>query len=124
MRTLLIFCAMTALGCAEAKKQARLGLVGGASTAGPANPGMPNMMPVHPDPISSVLTAVGTAAASRAVGGCVSQCIPGTTCNERTGMCEVLPCRGQCRSDEVCENDRCVPGLQPNLKIDQRVTPE
>jgi hypothetical protein len=115
---------LAALGCAEAKKQARLGLVGGSSYSGPANPGMPNMMPVHPDPVSAVAAAVGTAAVSRSVGGCLSQCPPGTTCNAQTGLCDTLPCRGMCRDDEVCESDRCVPGLQPNLKIDQRRTPE
>jgi hypothetical protein len=120
----VIACALMALSCAEAKKQARLGLVGGSSSAGLANPQMPNMMPVHPDPVSAVAGAVGAAVASKAVGGCLSQCPPGTACNQQTGLCDTMPCRGMCRDDEVCESDRCVPALKPNLQIDTRITPQ
>ena len=61
---------------------------------------------------------VGMAAASRMLGGCIASCPPGTTCNPQTGLCDTLPCRGQCAANEICENDRCVP-LAP-LIIDQR----
>jgi hypothetical protein len=124
VRLTFIACALVALGCAEAKKQARLGLVGGSSYAGPANPQMPNVMPVHPDPVSAVGAAVGAAMVSKAVGGCLSQCPPGTACNQQTGLCETMPCRGMCRDDEVCESEKCVPALKPNLQIDTRITPQ
>jgi hypothetical protein len=58
--------------------------------------------------------ALGASAASRASGGCYAMCTNGTVCNERTGLCEVLPCRGQCSSNEHCEQTfsetKCVPG--------------
>jgi hypothetical protein len=58
--------------------------------------------------------AVGAAAVNRASGGCIAACVGGTGCNARTGLCEPLPCRGQCQSGERCADDftggRCVPG--------------
>ena len=58
--------------------------------------------------------ALGAAAVSRASGGCVAICTNGTVCNEKTGLCRVLPCRGQCDADEHCEDSftgsKCVPG--------------
>ncbi len=50
-------------------------------------------------------------------GGCVATCTNGTACNQKTGLCEVLPCRGRCGADEHCEDNftggRCVPGAGP-----------
>ena len=58
--------------------------------------------------------AVGAAALNRANGGCFAVCTAGTACNPRSGLCEVLPCRGQCESGEHCEDNftggKCVPG--------------
>jgi hypothetical protein len=58
--------------------------------------------------------ATGSAVAARAAGGCIATCANGTTCNPRTGSCEVLPCRGLCASDQHCENSfaesKCIPG--------------
>src|SRR5207248_10573007 len=58
--------------------------------------------------------AVGTAVAERAAGGCIAMCTTGTSCNPRTGLGEVLPCRKQCLATEHCEQtftgDKCVPG--------------
>jgi hypothetical protein len=58
--------------------------------------------------------ALGASAANRAAGGCYAICTNGTSCNPRTGLCEVLPCRGRCASDEHCEETfaetKCVPG--------------
>lgn len=49
----------------------------------------------------------------RASGDCFTICNPGTTCNKSTGYCDPIPCRGQCRSDEKCQDDafggKCVP---------------
>ncbi len=51
-------------------------------------------------------------AANRARGGCYAYCTPGTVCNPETGICDRLPCDGQCRSDQRCEQrfdqERCV----------------
>jgi len=58
--------------------------------------------------------ALGSSAVSRASGGCYAVCQQGETCNEKTGYCDPLPCRGQCRADESCEEGffgiKCVPG--------------
>lgn len=56
---------------------------------------------------------IGVASAvSRSSGGCYTQCAPGTYCDEKTGLCETLPCRGQCREDQMCDSygllPRCV----------------
>ena len=59
--------------------------------------------------------ALGASAANRASGGCYAVCTNGTSCNTRTGLCEALPCRGQCAADEHCEQtfaeSKCVPGV-------------
>ncbi len=58
--------------------------------------------------------AIGTAAYERSQGGCIAICTNGTVCNGRTGLCEVLPCRGRCGGDEHCEvtfsESKCMPG--------------
>jgi hypothetical protein len=46
--------------------------------------------------------AVAASGVSRSQGGCYASCPPGTTCNEKTGYCESLPCRGQCKANEQC----------------------
>jgi hypothetical protein len=58
--------------------------------------------------------ALAASAANRASGGCYALCTNGTSCNPRTGMCELLPCRGLCAADEHCEStyaeSKCLPG--------------
>jgi hypothetical protein len=72
------------------------------------------------DPVVTTAMAVGAAAVSRSQGGCYASCPAGTSCNERTGYCEDLPCRGRCAADHHCERsaagDRCVRNL-PDLEI-------
>ncbi len=57
--------------------------------------------------------ALGASAANRAGGGCYAVCQQGEQCNEKTGLCEALPCRGQCSASETCEEGffcvRCLP---------------
>jgi hypothetical protein len=57
--------------------------------------------------------AVGASLISRDYGGCYGICGSGLQCNHETGMCDPIPCRGQCPSDEVCEvthkGEHCVP---------------
>ena len=61
--------------------------------------------------------AAGSSVANRAAGGCIAVCTNGTICNGKTGLCERMPCRGECGSAERCEENfigyKCVPGGQP-----------
>ncbi len=58
--------------------------------------------------------AIGAAAVERAAGGCIAICTAGTTCNPAKGLCEPLPCRGECAQNEHCEQtfsgNKCVSG--------------
>lgn len=64
-----------------------------------------------------VNTAIAATASGvrRANGECYTPCNPGTTCNVTNGMCEPIPCRGECLHGERCElsatGDRCVPNV-------------
>jgi hypothetical protein len=69
--------------------------------------------------------ALGSSAAVRAAGGCYAVCQQGEQCNPKNGLCETLPCRGQCRADESCEEGffgiKCVPG--PALSVSSGAVP-
>jgi hypothetical protein len=52
--------------------------------------------------------ALGASAISRSQGGCYAACPTGTTCNEATGYCDPLPCRGECAPFEECIEDKLV----------------
>jgi hypothetical protein len=58
--------------------------------------------------------AIGVAAVERAAGGCIAICTAGTTCNPTKGICEPMPCRGECGPNEHCEQtfsgNKCVAG--------------
>jgi hypothetical protein len=58
--------------------------------------------------------AVGAALAERASGNCIAICTAGTQCNRNTGLCEPMPCRGECGPNEHCEQtfsgEKCVAG--------------
>lgn len=74
-------------------------------------------------------TAIAAAASgiSRATGNCYANCPEGTTCDRATGLCEPLPCRGHCATNERCELnpvERCVPLSEPALKLDREPEPE
>jgi hypothetical protein len=70
---------------------------------------------------------MGSAAAQRAAGGCYATCPVGTTCDEATGYCLPLPCRGRCRSDERCVElgleERCESLALPEGGLDVRPAP-
>jgi hypothetical protein len=53
---------------------------------------------------ATVMTVLGLGAsvASRASGGCYAVCQQGERCN-KNGLCEALPCRGQCLAGETCD---------------------
>jgi hypothetical protein len=79
--------------------------------------------------------ALGSSAISRSQGGCYAACVNGTTCNHETGLCDPLPCRGQCAQNEACDQsgavEKDVPAVTSELNIDssirlpprERVTP-
>ncbi len=52
--------------------------------------------------------ALGASAISRSQGGCYAVCPVGTTCNESTGYCDPLPCRGECAVFEECIEEKLV----------------
>jgi hypothetical protein len=58
--------------------------------------------------------ALGTSAAQRHAGGCYAVCSGGTSCNPRSGLCERMPCDGQCAAGQHCESTAtqsfCAPG--------------
>jgi hypothetical protein len=60
--------------------------------------------------------AVAAAGAYRATtGGCWAMCAQGEQCDESTGACVALPCRGACPADQRCATiegkETCVRGL-------------
>lgn len=50
----------------------------------------------------STAIAASVSGARRAQGQCYTPCNPGTFCNEKTGMCDPLPCGGKCDFDQQC----------------------
>jgi hypothetical protein len=113
----LLLCVVLAAGCAEVKKQMRLGMSGTGSSYAPRQPDHPSGGAAAGAAIGSVGDAIGAAAMSRVTGGCIATCPPGTACNAQTGLCDTQPCRGSCGADEICQNERCVPLLLPGLNI-------
>jgi hypothetical protein len=75
------------------------------------------------DALVTSAIALSASAASRASGGCYAACPTGTTCNGATGLCDELPCRGQCPEGSYCEESARIPHcvrLKPvELKIVQ-----
>jgi len=69
--------------------------------------------------------AVGVSTVRRASGDCFTWCAPGTRCNEATGLCDPLPCWGNCKADEICDASgavpKCIPA--PNQDMEIRNTP-
>jgi len=54
------------------------------------------------DAIINTAIAVTASSVSRSNGGCYAACPTGTTCDESTGYCVTLPCRGRCKTNEQC----------------------
>ena len=63
---------------------------------------------------ANLAIGLSASAISRASGGCYAVCQQGEQCNEKTGLCESLPCKGKCLADETCEETflgvKCMPG--------------
>src|SRR3981189_2099508 len=89
MRSLSLLCVLAALSCHTGSSNT---VAGTAVTTAPA---------------------LGPPAASRASGGCWAVCQQGERCNEKTGLCEALPCRGLCNQGETCDEGffgvKCLP---------------
>lgn len=66
--------------------------------------------------------AGGVSAYERSQGRCYAACPTGTACEPRTGLCEPLPCRGQCAMNQKCDQtglvEHCVPAADVDLKIE------
>ncbi len=77
--------------------------------------------------IINTAVATGVAGARRAGGDCYTACPPATTCNEKTGYCDPLPCRGECQQGQRCDESsvfpRCVSDVDPTAGI-ARPAPE
>lgn len=71
--------------------------------------------------------ALGASGANRAAGGCYAVCQQGERCNEKTGLCEVLPCRGLCAPGESCEEGffgvKCLPGASLAVSASKQEPP-
>lgn len=96
MRAALAFAGLLALsGCHGAAGPARSDRLSTTSAAGAA-----------------VMTGVAVASSgiSRAMGGCYATCSASTVCNQQTGLCDPLPCNGQCDKTERCDpiSNQCV----------------
>jgi hypothetical protein len=81
-----------------------------------------------PYPAAAVMGASGVAAVgvNRSVtGDCWGSCSAHWMCNRDSGMCVRKPCGGECRVDEVCENDQCVVRRreQPGIALDFDASP-
>jgi len=71
--------------------------------------------------------ALAASGANRAAGGCYAVCQQGERCNEKTGLCEVLPCRGLCAPGEACEEGffgvKCLPGASLSVSTSKQEAP-
>jgi len=72
--------------------------------------------------------AAGASVQRRLEGDCYVPCLKGTLCNRETGLCETLPCRGECKKGERCDESgvipKCVAETPPGLQIETTLSPE
>ena len=64
-----------------------------------------------PYPAAAVMGATGVAAVGvnrSMTGDCWGSCYAPQVCERDSGLCVRRPCDGECRIDEMCENERCV----------------
>jgi hypothetical protein len=73
---------------------------------------------------ANVVIAGAVGAARVASGQCFTACPTGTRCNEKTAMCEEIPCRDRCHFNEECDESgllpRCVPKRAVEMKIGEK----
>ncbi len=69
----------------------------------------------------SALIAAGASFHRRLEGGCYVPCLEGTVCKEATGLCDALPCRGECKKSERCDETGLVPRCLPELELDLEI---
>ena len=65
--------------------------------------------------------AMSVGAARVATGTCFTVCPVGTKCNERTALCEEIPCRGRCGFDEVCDDSGVLPKCVPRRQVEMQI---
>ena len=80
------------------------------------------------DKVAEAILMTGLAATaagiSRAQGGCYAACPPGTLCNTVTGLCDAIPCRGQCGHGQRCERtpiEHCVLDKPAQMQLDRSI---
>jgi hypothetical protein len=77
--------------------------------------------------VVSSSVALAASGVSRAAGGCYAVCQQGEQCNEKTGLCEVLPCRGLCAPGQACEEGfsgvKCLPGAALSVSTSKSEPP-
>lgn len=73
---------------------------------------------------AAVITSLagGYSAIRRANGECYVDCLPGSSCNRTTGLCDPLACRGKCAEGLSCEQTEtgsaCVPrSTMPHMQV-------
>jgi len=76
----------------------------------------------------NVGVAATAAGVRRAQGECYTPCVPGTACNPASGLCDPLPCRGECAPTEWCEKsgpiEHCVnQRAAAQMQIDRPIVP-
>jgi hypothetical protein len=62
---------------------------------------------------TATAVALAASAGSRLSGGCYAICQQGEVCNERSGLCEALPCHGNCAGgmcEETFFGEKCIGG--------------
>jgi len=78
--------------------------------------------------LANVAIASGVGAVRVAEGDCFTLCAPETVCNPKTKLCDPLPCRGHCASNEVCDTsgplDRCVKAPGMSVSQEHKVNPD
>jgi hypothetical protein len=95
-----------------------------------ANPYEPDRGPESSSGGPGLAPAVATAASvqRRLEGECYVPCLEGTVCNHETGLCDALPCRGECKKGERCDESgiipKCVAEIAPGLLIEMNLSSE
>ena len=69
----------------------------------------------------NALIAAGASVHRRLEGECYVPCLKGTVCNVQTGLCDTLPCHGECKKSERCDETGLVPRCVPDVGVDLQI---
>jgi hypothetical protein len=106
------------------------GCIGASFHPRSANPYEPDRGPESSGGGPGLAPAVAAAASvqRRLERECYVPCLEGTVCNQETGLCDALPCRGECKKGERCDESgiipKCVAEIAPGLLIEMNLSPE